>query len=131
MYTVALFICIAAFTLVAFKTPVPKQNSTLDTAGVFLNILLSLLYVPLSLYGIFSVFAADSMSLYSAGVQKAIELMIGIGVSLPFASILSIMTSVALRRKGISVPSFAVQFVPLLLFIVMLIIFEFVSRIPV
>ena len=131
MYTAALFICITAFILVAFKTPVPKQNSTLDTAGVFLNILLSLLYVPISLYGIFSVFAADSMSLYSAGVQKVIELMIGIGVSLPFASILSIMTSVALRRKGISVLSFAIQFVPLLLFVIMIVVFELVSRIPV
>ena len=131
MYTAALVIGVAALIIMAFKKTEPKQNSTLDTAGVFFNILLSVLYVPLSLYGIFSVFAADSMFLYSSGVQKMIELMVGIGVSLPFASILSIMTSVALRRKGISVLSFAIQFVPLLLFIVMIVVFELVSRIPV
>jgi len=131
MYTAALVICVAALIIMAFKTPEPKQNGTLDTAGVFFNILLSVLYVPLSLYGIFSVFAADSMFLYSSGVQKVIELMVGIGVSLPFASILSIMTSVALRRKGISVLSFAIQFVPLLLFVIMIVVFELVSRIPV
>ena len=63
------------------------------------NIILSVLYVPISLYGIFSLFAANSMFMYPETIQKIISLMITIGITLPFASVLGIVLSVIFRKK--------------------------------
>ena len=98
----------------------------LDKLGFVFNIILAFLYVPMSLYGIFSVFAADSMFMYSEAVRKIIEIMITIGITLPFVSVLAIVLSVILRKKRKRILSFIIQFIPLVLFVVMIVTFELI-----
>ena len=130
MFLIGFFLCVAIAIVIGVAMPGKENYGKLDKLGVVLNIVLSVLYVPMSLYGIFSLFAADSMFLYSETIQKIIEFMITIGVSLPFVSVFAITLSVVFRRKGRRVSSFLIQFIPLLLFVVMAVTFEVISNIP-
>lgn len=130
MFLIGIFLCVAIAIVIGVAMPGKENYGKLDKLGVVLNIVLSVLYVPMSLYGIFSLFAADSMFLYSETIQKIIEFMITIGVSLPFVSVFAITLSVVFRRKGRRVSSFLIQFIPLLLFVVMAVTFEVISNIP-
>ena len=131
MFLIGIFLCVAIAIVIGVAMPGKENYGKLDKLGVVLNIVLSVLYVPmLSLYGIFSLFAADSMFLYSETIQKIIEFMITIGVSLPFVSVFAITLSVVFRRKGRRISSFLIQFIPLLLFVVMAVTFEVISNIP-
>ena len=114
-----------------FVIPKKENYNKLDKIGFIFNIILSVLYVPMSLYGIFSLFAADSMFMYSETIQKIIDLMITIGITLPFVSVLGIVLSVIFRKKGKRILSFTIQFIPLILFIVMVVTFELISNIQV
>ena len=69
------------------------------------------------------------MFMYSETIQKIIDLMITIGITLPFVSVLGIVLSVIFRKKGKRILSFIIQFVPLLLFAIMVVTFELVSNI--
>ena len=100
-----------------------QQYNRLDKAGFVCNIILSILYVPISIFGIFSLFAADSMFMYPEFIQKIIEVMIGLGISLPFTSVISIVLSVVFRRRGKRILSFVIQFLPLILFIIIFVTF--------
>ena len=99
MFFIGIFLCVVI--AVVFGTVMPKKENynKLDKIGFIFNIILSVLYVPMSLYGIFSLFAADSMFMYSEAIQKIIDLMITIGITLPFVSALSIVFSVIFRKK--------------------------------
>lgn len=130
MFLIGIFLCVAIAIVIGVAMPGKENYGKLDKLGVVLNIVLSVLYVPMSLYGIFSLFAADSMFLYSETIQKIIEFMITIGVSLPFVSVFAITLSVVFRRKGRRISSFLIQFIPLLLFVVMAVTFEVISNIP-
>lgn len=109
---------------------ISKKNKykKLDKLGIIFNIILSILYIPISLYGVFSVFFADSMDMYSKTIQNIIYVMITVGVRLPFISVFSIVLSVILRKKGKRILGFIIQFIPLILFIIMIITFEFISH---
>lgn len=131
MFFIGLFICIAIAVIVGVAIPKKDNYKNLDRIGFIFNIILSVLYVPLSLYGIFSLFFADSMFMYSETIQKIIELMIAIGITLPFVSVLSIVFSVVFRKKGKQILSFTVQFIPLVLFAVMVVTFGLISNIQV
>lgn len=130
MFLIGIFLCVVIAVVIGAAMPGKENYGKLDKLGVVLNIVLSVLYVPMSLYGIFSLFAADSMFLYSETIQKIIEFMITIGVSLPFVSVFAITLSVVFRRKGRRISSFLIQFIPLLLFVVMAVTFEVISNIP-
>ena len=123
---ILLVLCVIAV-IIGFLTPKKENYNRADRLCFILNIVLSVLYVPMSLFGLFSLFAADSMFMYSETVQTIIELMITVGVTLPFVSVLSIVLSVIFRKKGQRVLSFVIQFVPMILFIIMVITFESVS----
>ena len=122
---------IAAAVIGSFVIPKRENYNRLDKLGFIFNIILSVLYIPISLFGIFSLFAADSMFMYPETIQKIIDLMITVGVSLPFLSVLGIALSVLFRRKGKSILSFIVQFVPLILFLIMVVTFEVVSHVQI
>ena len=83
----------------------------------------------MSLYGIFSLFASDSMFMYSETIQKIIEFMITIGITMPFSSVICIVLSVVFRKKGRRILSFTIQFIPLILFVIMVVTFELISNI--
>ena len=131
MFFIGIFLCIVVAIVIGTVIPKKENYNKLDKIGFIFNIILSVLYVPMSLYGIFSLFAADSMFMYSETIQKIIDLMITIGITLPFVSVLGIVLSVIFRKKGKRILSFTIQFIPLILFIVMVVTFELISNIQV
>ena len=131
MFFIGIFLCIIMAIVIGAVVPKKGKYNKLDKIGFIFNIILSILYVPMSLYGIFSVFAADSMFMYSETIQKIIDLMITIGITLPFVSVLGILLSVIFRKKGKRILSFTIQFIPLILFIVIVVTFGLISNIQV
>jgi len=109
-------IAVFIISLTAFLLRVPKvaEYTLLDKIGIATNIILSILYVPMSLIGVMSVFAADAPQ--GAATSAALSTLIPIGVSLPFVSFFFMILSIRFRRKGHSVASFVLQFVPLAVF---------------
>ena len=99
MYFIGIFLCVVIAVVIGAVIPKKANYNKLDKTGFIFNIILSVLYVPMSLYGIFSLFAADSMFMYSETIQKIIDLMITIGITLPFVSVLGIVLSVIFRKK--------------------------------
>ena len=105
------------FTVLILRGPKKNEHySKLDRAGIVTNVILALLYIPISLIGFFSVFAFDNPP---AGAVASLTTLVNLGISLPIVSMLSIAFSIRFRRSGHSVLSFCVQFVPLTLFIIM------------
>ena len=131
MFFIGIFLCVVVSIVIGTVIPKKENYNKLDKIGFIFNIILSVLYVPMSLYGIFSLFAADSMFMYSETIQKIIDLMITIGITLPYVSVLGIVLSVIFRKKGKRILSFTIQFIPLILFIVIVVTFELISNIQV
>ena len=131
MYLICFFVCVAIAVVICKAIPKKDVYGRLDRIGLICNVILSILYIPMSLYGIFSLFAADSMSVYSEPMQRVIYLLITVGTGLPFVSVLSIVLSVIFRKKGKRILSFIIQFIPLIIFIVMLVTFELIGNISV
>ena len=131
MYFIGIVLCVIVAVVIGAVIPKKENYSKLDKIGFVFNIILSVLYIPMSLYGIFSLFAADSMFRYPEPIQKIIGIMITIGITLPFVSVFGIFFSVVFRKKGKRILSFIIQFVPLILFIVMVVTFEFISNLQV
>ncbi len=108
-----------AVVVIVFCTSVKKERaySRLDKLGVVLNIVLSVLYVPLSLAGVCMIFFADNPSGLSSVQLSLLYAGIICGTSIPVISISGILLSVFARRKGHSIFSFCVQFLPILIFL--------------
>lgn len=114
--------------VVAFLLPKKKgyEYNALDKKGVIFNIILSVIYVPLSLMGMFTIFFADAPTTdYSVLKESLLSVVIYIGLSIPILSIASIFTSVVARKKGKSKFSFIIQFLPIPIFVVMMILVFF------
>ena len=99
-----------------------RTHNRLDKAGAITNIVLTFLYVPMSYIGVFSVFFSDGIDHVSQAVEVLIISAIFIGISIPLISIAGILTSFIARKKGLSIFSFCIQFVPLVMFAAMLIL---------
>lgn len=129
MFFIGIFVCVVIAIVIGVVIPKKENYTKLDKIGFIFNIILSILYVPMSLYGIFSLFASDSMFMYSETIQKIIEFMITIGITMPFSSVICIVLSVVFRKKGRRILSFTIQFIPLILFVIMVVTFELISNI--
>ena len=129
MVFIGVFVCVAIAIVIGVVIPKKENYTKLDKIGFIFKIILSILYVPMSLYGIFSLFASDSMFMYSETIQKIIEFMITIGITMPFSSVICIVLSVVFRKKGRRILSFTIQFIPLILFVIMVVTFELISNI--
>lgn len=129
MFLFASIICSFIALIVCIFLPKRVQYSKLDKIGLVLNIILSVIYVPISLFGVFSVMMADAMHMYSETVKIILSFMIYLGISLPIISIVSISLSVFFRKKGKSVLSFFLQFIPLFVFAIIVIVFELTSNV--
>lgn len=112
---------------------IPKKNgykyNSLDKKGVTLNIILSVIYIPLSLIGMFTVFFADAPTTNHSDIKVLLlNIVIYIGLSIPIISIASIFTSAVSRKRGKSRFSFAIQFLPIPIFVTMMIFVFFMLR---
>ncbi len=129
MFIITLLVCIAVSVIAAIAvTPQKARYTKLDKCTFVCNIILAVLYIPISLVGIFSVFAADSMFRFSDAVQRIIGILISAGISIPFVSVISISLSVILRKKQKSIWSFIVQFIPLVMFFIIMAAFEIIYQ---
>lgn len=129
MFLFASIICSFIALIVCVFLPKRVQYNKLDKIGLALNIILSVIYVPISLFGVFSVMMADAMHMYSETVKIILSFMIYLGISLPIISIVSIALSVFFRKKGKSVLSFFLQFIPLFVFAIIVIVFQLTSNV--
>ena len=85
--------------------------------------------MPLSIAGVFTIFFWDAPTTnYSELKILLLNIITWIGLSIPHLSIASIFTSVITRKRGNSKFSFIIQFLPILVFIVMLVLMFFMDR---
>ena len=127
------FIDIVAVVVLLIAILVPKKKdyeyNSLDGKGFVLNIILSFIYVPLSIAGIFTIFFWDAPTTnYSALKILLLEIITWIGISIPILSIASILTSVITRKRGKSKFSFIIQFLPAVVFVAMIILMFFMDK---
>lgn len=112
-----------ALIIIAALMPKKKgyEYTSLDKKGVITNIVLAVLYVPLSIMGMFTIFFADApMDNYSALKKALLYAVCYLGLTVPGLSAGSIFISIILRKRGHSKTSFIIQFVPLALFLILL-----------
>ena len=126
MYYFAIFICLVITVVIGIMIPKKPTYTKLDRLGVVFNVVLGALYIPLSLIGVMSVFAADSINTYSQSLQMFVKFLICCGVMMPFISLFGIGLSIVFRKEGKTLPSFVVQFIPLAVFLIMFISFGFI-----
>ena len=126
MYYFAIFICLVITVVIGIMIPKKPTYTKLDRLGVVFNVVMGALYIPLSLIGVMSVFAADSINAYSQSLQMFVKFLICCGVMMPFISLFGIGLSIVFRKEGKTVPSFVVQFIPLAVFLIMFISFGFI-----
>ena len=112
---------------------IPKKNgyeyNSLDEKGVIFNIVLSCIYVPLSIAGVFTIFFWDAPTTnYSELKILLLDIITWIGLSIPLLSIASIFTSAITRKRGKSKFSFIIQFLPILVFVVMIVLMIFMNK---
>lgn len=103
---------------------IPKKKdyeyNALDKKGVIFNIVLSVIYVPLSLAGVFMIFFADNPTGLTEGQLRLLETGIYCGISVPLIAIASIFASIVARKRGKRIFSFVIQFLPLIMFLLAL-----------
>lgn len=103
----------------------------LDKAGKVLNIVLGIVYIPLSFISWLLPMVSESIiSATNPIFITMIEIFCAVSFAIPFLSVAGIVVSVILRIKGRSVVSFVVQFLPLVLFILNLILLCYADTIP-
>lgn len=128
LYTILMDILKISAVIIIIKVLLNHINSnheynSIDKKGVTFNIILSIIYMPLSLMGLFTIFFADAPTTnYSELKSFLLYTVILIGLSVPFLSIAAILTSVIARKKGKHKFSFIIQFLPIPFFIIMLIL---------
>jgi hypothetical protein len=94
-----------------------KSGNELDRIGKILNIVLSVFYIPFSLFSmIIGIFIWDSP--IKNELDKATRTTVSnVSLPMPFICLASIILSIILRKKGLSKLSFFIQFFPIVLFI--------------
>ena len=127
---IRLIVSLPIIILVVLGVAIPKKKdyeyTQLDKKGYVTNIILSAIYVPLSIIGVFTIFFADAPTTdYSALKEMLLNIVFYIGLSIKLLSIVSIFTSVVARKRGKSRFSFIIQFLPIPIFIIMMILVFF------
>lgn len=89
--------------------------TALDKRGKDMNIILSIIYIPMSFMAIFTMFFFDDPSVKGLS-YSILTTAVSIGFLTPIISIIGIFLSIVLRKRGKSVLSFKVQFAGLISF---------------
>lgn len=102
-----------------------------DKLGEIFNVILGLTYIPLSLFSwLMQMASENAMEATNPTYITLIDIFCIISAIIPLLCILGIGLSVRYRRKGHSTFSFVIQFVPLLIFILNLILLWVAESIP-
>ncbi len=93
------------------------STNKLDRVGYVFNIVLSIIYIPISFFSWLLFMASEATIGATNQVFIAmINIFCCITLVIPLLCFLGILLSVRFRRKGYSVWSFVIQFLPLILF---------------
>ena len=103
----------------------------LDKPGRILNVILGIIYVPLSLFSWLSQMISEGTigatnQLYIA----LVDIFCVIAFFVPLLCAAGILISAILRRKGRYILSFVIQFLPLIIFILNLVLLGFAETLP-
>ena len=103
----------------------------LDKIGKIFNVILGITYIPLSLFSWLLQMASEvTMDATNSIYITLINVFCVVCFIIPLLCIAGIIVSVNLRKKGYSKSSFIVQFVPLVIFILNLILLFVTDFIP-
>ena len=97
--------------ILTFKNP---KYTKIDRISSVLNIFTTTLYIPMSLFSFFSMFVFKDTNSIIAVVLYT--LWFYINISIPFISIASILLSITFKILGKHITGLIVQFLPLLIF---------------
>lgn len=121
MQAIVMFIVIIGVTVALIKsvnTEKYKSLNKLDRLGIATNIVLSVMYIGMSLMCVFLAgFIWDSPIKDNVDeTSRTIATWVMLTISVP--SLIGIVLSILLRRMGKSVASFIIQFLPIAVFII-------------
>ena len=103
----------------------------LDKIGKIFNVILGITYIPLSLFSWLLQMASEiTMEATNSIYITLINVFCVVCFIIPLLCIAGIIVSVILREKGYSKSSFIVQFVPLAIFILNIILLCIAESIP-
>lgn len=103
----------------------------LDKIGTVFNIILGVTYIPLSLFSWLLQMASEgTIDATNPLYISLIEIFCIISFIIPFLCIAGIIASLILRKKGYSISSFVVQFLPLVIFALNLILLYYAESVP-
>lgn len=103
----------------------------IDKLGTLFNAIFGITYIPLSLYSWLLQMASEStMDATNQVYITLINVFCIISFIIPLLCIAGIILSVFLRKKGHSIFSFVIQFIPLLIFILNIIVLYVAESIP-
>ena len=111
-----------------------NKNSSakkLDRVGYVFNIILSIIYIPISwISWLFMMASEATIGATNQTFIFLINFFCWITMIIPFLCFLGIFLSVRYRKKGYSVRSFVVQFLPLVIFGMNLLLLFIAERLP-
>ena len=103
----------------------------IDRIGKFFNLFLGILYIPLSLFSWLLQMASEStMCATNPLYINLINIFCVIAFLIPLLCIAGILLSIVFRRKGCSVFSFVIQFLPLVIFLLNLLLLAVAELLP-
>ena len=117
-YVILLFLICALFALPFLrktggneKAFSPKPQSRLDAWGIITNVILGVLYIPISVIGCFMGMVGEGYMYDPTALQSFLcDTIMLVGIFTPLVSFCGIVTSVLHRRRGRSGLSFFIQF---------------------
>lgn len=103
----------------------------LNKVGYICNIVLSILYIPISFFsGLLFMVSESTIGATNQVFIILINIFCWITMLIPLFCFLGIFISVRLRKKGYSIWSFVVQFLPLIIFSMNLLLLAITERVP-
>ena len=103
----------------------------IDRIGKIFNLILGILYIPLSLFSWLLQMASEStMSATNPLYINFINIFCVIAFLIPLLCVAGILLSIVFRRKGRSVFSFVIQFLPLVIFLLNLLLLAVAESLP-
>ena len=104
----------------------------IDRIGKIFNFILGILYIPLSLFSWLLQMASESIIDAANPLYiNLINIFCVIAFLIPLLCMAGILLSIVFRRKGRSVFSFVIQFLPLVIFLLNLLLLAVAESLPV
>lgn len=117
-YGSLIILIVASIIIVSLTRTKEHKVTRLEKTNRVLTIVLMFLYIFMSLISVLIAAFGNDYPYHFLGIKKVIwNVASYCAMFMPHISIISICTSVALGKRGKSVASFVVQFLPLILFI--------------